>query len=146
MAGFTKDWGTGQAQGCAGATLTVPILDSLFGSQTRNLQTALSRTSERHSLLTNNLANVNVPGYKRRDVDFAVVLEGEQSKAGNRVAAIKSKLGSGGESGEIRIDGSSVDLENEVMSISESELRYQMLTEMTGRYFSNLKNVIREGK
>ncbi len=32
------------------------------------------------------------------------------------------------------------------MAIAESELRYQTLTEMTNRYFTGLKSVIREGK
>jgi len=32
------------------------------------------------------------------------------------------------------------------MSIAETEMRYQALTDMTSNYFSNLKTVIREGK
>ena len=47
---------------------------------------------------------------------------------------------------DTRVDGNSVDLEKEVTAISETELRYDMLSEMTGRFFSGLKNVIREGK
>ena len=39
-----------------------------------------------------------------------------------------------------------VDLEKEVMSLAETELRYQALTDMTSGYFSGMKNVIREGK
>lgn len=48
--------------------------------------------------------------------------------------------------GSVRTDGSSVDLETEVMSVTETQLRYEMLAEMTNRYFSGLKNVIREGR
>ncbi|HWA82537.1 MAG TPA: hypothetical protein VG820_03825, partial [Fimbriimonadaceae bacterium] len=48
--------------------------------------------------------------------------------------------------GAIRLDGNGVDLEKEVMSIAETEMRFQALTDMTSNYFSNLKNVIREGK
>ena len=48
--------------------------------------------------------------------------------------------------GSVRIDGNSVDLEKEVMSIAETQLRYELLTEMTSRYFSGIKSVIREGK
>ena len=32
------------------------------------------------------------------------------------------------------------------MSLAETELRYQALTDMTSGYFSGMKNVIREGK
>ena len=107
------------------------------------MQHALSRASQRHALLANNLANVNTPGYKRRDMDFNIVLEEEMNSPTNRL--------SGGESGEttggaLRLDGNGVDLEKEVMSLAETELRYQALTDMAGTYFSGMKNVIREGK
>jgi flagellar basal-body rod protein FlgB len=120
---------------------TVPFLDSLFGPQINNFEKAMSLTTKRHSLLVNNLANVNTPGYKRKDVDFNITLEGEQDKLGG--------LGDGAvhtDSGSVRLDGNSVDLESEVMSLSETELRYQALTDMTASYFSSLKNVIREGR
>ena len=45
----------------------------------------------------------------------------------------------------LRIDGNNVDMEYEVMSIANTETRYNTLTELTSRYFSGLKNVIREG-
>ncbi|MBS1709241.1 MAG: flagellar basal body rod protein FlgB [Armatimonadetes bacterium] len=125
------------------------ILDSLFGAQTRNLGSSMGRTSMRATVLNNNLANVNVPNYKRRDVDFDAVLEGESNKPGAKLKSIQQKLGMHGVStgmAKVRVDGNSVDLEKEVTAISETELRYNMLTEMTSRYFSGLKNVIREGK
>jgi flagellar basal-body rod protein FlgB len=117
----------------------VPILDNLFGPHLNNLQNALGRSSQRHALLTNNLANVNTPGYQRRDMDFNITLQQEMGKSelrplGNQV------------SGAIRLDGNGVDLEKEVMSIAETELRYQALTDATAGYFAGLKNVIREGK
>ncbi len=123
------------------------ILDNLFGPHTRNLERALNRTSQRHGVVTNNLANVNVPGYKRRDVDFAISLEQAENQSGSRIQALQSRLsGPNAGAGSVRIDGNSVDLESEVMAIAESELRYQTLTEMTNRYFTGLKSVIREGK
>ena len=35
----------------------------------------MDRVSLRQSVLAGNLANINTPGYKRRDVDFAIELE-----------------------------------------------------------------------
>jgi flagellar basal-body rod protein FlgB len=46
----------------------------------------------------------------------------------------------------LRLDGNNVDVEREVMSIAETEHRFNALTEMTSRYFSGLKSVIREGR
>jgi flagellar basal-body rod protein FlgB len=108
----------------------------------------MSLTSQRASLLTKNLANVNVPDYKRQDIDFAITPEGENPKSGESLRNLQQKFGSDapGASSSIRIDGNSVDLETEVMSISEMEIRYQLIAEMTSRHFSGLKSVIREGR
>jgi len=125
------------------------MLDRLFGPQTNNLQKALSQTTQRHALLTENLANVNVPGYKRKDIDFGIELETAESiRNGNFPdtalgSPAASKLHA---SGSITIDGNSVDMEQEVAGIGETELRYELLTELTSRYFGGLKNVIREGR
>lgn len=121
------------------------MLDRLFGPQSNNLQNALGRTSQRHALLNENLANVNVPGYKRKDIDFGIELETAQSMAaGLSPSALQSGVRTS--TGSVRVDGNSVDLEQEVAGIGESELRYEMLTEMTARFFGGLKNVIKEGR
>ncbi len=110
----------------------------------------MSLTSQRAGLLSRNLANVNVPGYKREDIDVAITPETE-SNPGDftpNLHKMNAKFGrdktNSGQS--IRIDGNSVDLENEVMSIAEMEMRYQLLSEITSRYFQGLKSVIREGR
>lgn len=121
------------------------MLDRLFGPQSNNLQSALGRTTQRHALLNENLANVNVPGYKRKDIDFGIELETAQSiAAGLPPSALQSGVRTS--TGSVRVDGNSVDLEQEVAGIGESELRYEMLTEMTARFFGGLKNVIKEGR
>lgn len=120
------------------------MLDRLFGPQTNNLQRALGRTTQRHALLTENLANVNVPGYKRKDVDFAMELETAESMRDGKPQ--RAQLRGLEAKGSVRIDGNSVDMEQEVANMGETELRYQMLTEITSRYFSGLKSVIREGR
>jgi flagellar basal-body rod protein FlgB len=117
----------------------VPLLDNLFGPHINDLQNALGRASQRHALLTNNLANVNTPGYKRRDMDFDITLQEEMGRPNMTAGASQS-------GGAMRLDGNGVDLEKEVMSIAETEMRYQALTDMTAGYFAGLKNVIREGK
>ncbi|MBS1714728.1 MAG: flagellar basal body rod protein FlgB [Armatimonadetes bacterium] len=122
-------------------------LDGLFGPKSRNLERALGRTAQRHALLTENLANVNVPGYRRKDVDFGIELE-KATDAQGGLERVRAKLGARPSTagGEVRIDGNGVDLEKEVAGIGESELRYELLTEITGNYFSGLRNVIREGR
>ncbi len=118
------------------------ILDNLFGPHSRNLERALDRTTTRHTLLSENLANVNTPGYKRQDIDFGMTLEQEMGRGRSGDASGTRKT----DRGSIRVDGSSVDLETEVAALAETELRYQMLTELSARYFRGLENVIREGR
>lgn len=104
----------------------------------------MDRATRRQALLTENLANVNTPGYKRKDLDFNLVLE--ERLAGSAVGASPLNEEARQDRGEVRMDGSSVDLEREVMALAETELRYQALTELTARYFTGLKNVIRGGR
>jgi flagellar basal-body rod protein FlgB len=123
------------------------MLDRLFGSHLDHLQRAMTRAAERHSLLTQNLANVNTPGYKRRDMDFNIVLDEAHARSLQGPKSIMERQ-SGVEQGRgsIRVDGNSVDLEQEVMSIAETELRYQALTDFVSGYFGSLRTVIREGR
>lgn len=120
------------------------ILEGLFGPQVNNLSRSLKQTSLRHTLVSENLANVNTPGYKRRDLDFGIALETADSKLkGNRLHGDSQIKVSGG---AMRRDGNSVDLESEVAAMAETEFRYRLMTDLTNRYFSGLRNVIREGK
>lgn len=112
------------------------MIDKILGPHSNNIGRALDRTSLRHNVLASNLANVNTPGYKRRDVDFGITLD----EAISRTDPVRTQ------DGAVRVDGSSVVLEQEVMGMAETEARYQALTDLASRYFSGLKNVIREGK
>ena len=125
---------------------TLALLDRLFGPHVDNLQRALGKTAQRHTLLTSNLANLNTPGFKRRDLDFGIHLTEETERLSKLDRWRRERMESAGQSTNIRVDGSNVDLEKEVFALAETELRYQALTDMTASYFSGLKNVIREGR
>jgi flagellar basal-body rod protein FlgB len=122
------------------------MLDGLFPSHLSNLQKGLDRTVQRQGLLMTNLANANVQGYKRKDVDFNITLEDEMSRGGSSLNSFGGDGGVQENQGSVRLDGSSVDTEQEAMGIAQTELRYQTLSDLTASYFSGLKNVIREGK
>lgn len=114
------------------------LLERMFNPVVNNFQTSLGLATKRHALLSGNLANVNTPGYQRKDIDFNLVLQEAQ---GHHIRTRRFKP-----SAQIRQDGSSIDLEREVYSLAETELRYQLLTDITNRYFTGLKSVIREGR
>src|SRR5690606_29086412 len=52
---------------------------SLFDSTQLALEAALRGASLRQELLTNNVANINTPGYQRQDVDFHAALRAAQA-------------------------------------------------------------------
>ena len=120
-------------------------LDNLFGPEADQFNRALNATSQRQSLLMNNLANVNTPGYKRQDSDFHIMLEDSMDDF-DRTVASKISGSSSSNRTSLRQDGNNVDMEYEVMSIANTETHYNTLTELTSRYFSGLNSVIREGK
>lgn len=120
-------------------------------------------------MLAKNLANLNTPGYKREDIDFGIQLQRSSRAYTNpdSQSDLSSLEGlSGRELAEairarrisrfqqqpfkdqrsVRVDGSSVTLENEVTALAETELRYQTISDMTAQYFSGIKSVIREGR
>ncbi|MBS1717874.1 MAG: flagellar basal body rod protein FlgB [Armatimonadetes bacterium] len=123
------------------------MLDKIFNEDLGNLQQALQRTTRRQSMLSANIANLNTPGFKRKDIDFNIVLQGANSRAAKRMQDMQDqKAQEASDRVSLRADGNNVDLEREVMSIAETQLRYEALTSVTTNYFSNLKSVIREGK
>ncbi len=125
----------------------MPYLDNLFGSHINRLDRSMDRATQRQSMLMENLANVNTPNYKRKDMDFNIALQDEIARQ-NGVDRSQLARGGGsvGNASSLRSDKNNVDLEFEVLSITETEQRYDLLTDMTGKYFQGLKNAIREGR
>jgi flagellar basal-body rod protein FlgB len=117
------------------------MLDRIFTDHLTDLQNALSRTTQRQAMLTENLANVNVPNYKRKDMDFHVQLT---NQLGSSPMALQATPVS--DNSSLRQDGNNVDIEREVTGISETDLHYQALTSIVSDYFSGLKSAIKEGK
>jgi flagellar basal-body rod protein FlgB len=123
---------------------TVQILSNLFGPKSENYERSLNRLSQRQAVLSGNLSNINTPGYKRRDMDFAIELK--RAQGGKLEAMSEPGTVATTKAGDVRIDGNSVDMEQEVFLLAENELRYQAMSQMTRSYFRGLKNVIREGR
>jgi flagellar basal-body rod protein FlgB len=90
------------------------------------LERALSGASLRQKALTENLANANVPGYQRRDVDFHGTL---QRAMGGGTPALQRTAFSAAPTGEgaVRADGGTVDIDRETSLLAENGLEYQAL-------------------
>lgn len=107
----------------------------------------------RNEAIANNIANATTPGYKRQDVAFEAELKkalGQDAckSMDERVAAVKtanlnpvSYIDNAGFS--YRLDGNSVDIENENVMLAENQLKYQGLMNSITSEFKNLQSVMK---
>ncbi|TCS39921.1 flagellar basal body rod protein FlgB [Reinekea marinisedimentorum] len=115
---------------------------------------ALMLRSERSSILANNLANADTPGYKARDIDFNAILSGEVSKQASLSTArtddrhIATGSGDGWEvlyrnSLQPSIDGNTVDENVENTKFTENAMDYNASFEFLNGKFKGLINALR---
>jgi flagellar basal-body rod protein FlgB len=121
----------------------------LFDVTFQTLDLALGAAGKRQEVLSNNLANVNTPGYKRLDVDF----DGELAKAvdaargGDHSALDRLHPGvSTDDAIAVRADGNSVDVDQEMAFLAENNIRYNALVQLAQKKLDTLKYVISDGR
>ena len=119
------------------------------------LDKAADASWKRESLLTNNLANVDTPGYKRVDLDFASVLKREIKTfkylpLDKKVRDLNGNLGAlevepytDSANYSYRLDRNNVDVDTENVELASEELRYEMLTTAINEEFSRLNSVLK---
>ncbi|HYD16553.1 MAG TPA: flagellar basal body protein [Candidatus Nanoarchaeia archaeon] len=99
----------------------------------------LDIAAARHSVVTGNIANVDTPGYRTRDVDFA----SELGKAhGNPEDIGVYEVGDLVE----RPDGNNVDIDRESLALAETQLRFRTATELLKAEFRRYVLAINEGR
>jgi flagellar basal-body rod protein FlgB len=132
-------------------------------------QGALDGLAARHAALSDNLANVNTPGYKRKEVPFEAALRRAVGETLSPQTGVPARPMRGYApqpvrgyapqpvrgyapqpvrdlSSSARMDGNNVDIEREVVQMAENTLRYQTLTQYISGFFSGLKSVINNGR
>lgn len=108
---------------------------------------ALSRmidvAEQRHSVISQNIANVNTPGYRARDLEFETTLSAQLSGNGRGpVSETESRIVL--QAGlPIRTDGNNVDLDREVGQLNQNALLHQTYTQVLAGYFDALRRAIR---
>ena len=132
----------------------------MLDTPTLNLLTrALDYSSTRETVLSNNIANINTPGYKRKDASFADVLAESEGGAAADISHLRARgrqlFGQDGQNGSVeviqsgggamRLDGNNIDMDSEMSSLAQNQVYYQALTQLTSSQFSGLKYVISGG-
>ncbi len=131
----------------------------LFHDQTIDAAGAyMSRLSQRQQIVASNLANIDTPGYKTRDISFYATMQELLSDSSVPLRTSRPEHSAGQipvypqpESFEVagltsRADNNNVDLDREMMKLSATAFGYTMMAQLLQSKFHTLASSINEGK
>ena len=118
------------------------------------VKSALDGLAKRQELISHNLANVDTPGYQAKHLNFETALRNSLKRSGsipmsstreghlssrrpdNKHFQVLNRKG-----GTARADGNNVDIDQELLAMSETNLRFQTLTKLLGKKYSLLREI-----
>lgn len=119
------------------------------------LDKAADASNLRNELITNNIANVDTPNYKRKDLDFESVLQAELAGEKSLQKAVKNankdlsildpQVFTDNSSLSYRLDGNNVDINTEEAYLAENQIKYQTLVDLMNQEFGRYKSVMSNG-
>lgn len=130
-------------------------------NKTNVLEKALDATWLRNEVITQNIANVDTPGYKRKTVQFEQMLnsaleqkeiEGATSHprhipiGRSSIEKVPIRVTQDNASLNYRLDGNNVDIENEMAEEGKNIIQYNTLAQKLNGEFRKLKSAISEGR
>ena len=118
-----------------------------------NLLTKAADASwKRETVISNNIANVNTPGYKRKDLNFQGVLTEELGRCKHEsldskvsdvdLSRLDPQIYVDSANYSYRMDGNNVDIDTENVSLASEQIRYEGLTDCINSEFERMKAVI----
>jgi flagellar basal-body rod protein FlgB len=109
----------------------------------QRMERYLDLASLRQSLISSNIANVDTPGYRTRDVDF----EKEMQRAAAATPDTDQRPVVRDVRGLIeRPDGNNVSIDRETMLLAQTQLQFQAGVALLKQEFKRLQTAITEGK
>ena len=119
------------------------------------LDKAADAANLRNELLTNNIANVSTPNYKRKDLDFESVLQAELGgekdlntavkNANKSLETLDAQVYTDNASLSYRLDGNNVDINTEEARLAENQIKYQALVGLMNQEFARYNTVLSSG-
>ncbi len=126
----------------------------MIGSNAFNYINILDKAADaswvRNELISNNIANVSTPNYKRKDVEFQTFLAEElrgngslkEKVANANLNALNASVYTDHSSLSYRLDGNNVDIDTESAKLAENQVRYYTLLDSMTQEFSRIKTVL----
>lgn len=104
----------------------------------------------RNEVIANNIANVNTPGYKRKDVQFEAYLQSALSGDGSldrrvantRLSTLEGNIYTDNENLSYRLDGNNVNIDTENSNLADNQIRYYALLDSMTQEFNRIKTVL----
>ena len=105
----------------------------------------LAWIGQRQSILVQNVANANTPGYTARDIrPFSEVLATEAQQTQNDTASVLTDVGSAADptSSGHSLNGNAVALDEQLEKVAETDTAHQLATNLYKKYVSLFKTTI----
>ena len=116
------------------------------------LDKAADAANMRNELISNNIANVDTPNYKRKDLDFETVLQAELAggrtlnqsvnMANKDLSVLDPQVFTDNSNLSYRLDGNNVDISTEEAYLAENTIRYKLLIDQMNQEFSRYQTVL----
>lgn len=124
-------------------------VNKIFGGSIALTAKALDLLSTRQGVIQSNIANMETPGYKAKDVNFGDVMKKVVNRQ-DELALTNNKhlpgsTSSSATAGNIVQGNSPVDIDEEMLKLSENQLMYQVTTRIISKKLEGLRYVIDEG-
>ena len=117
------------------------------------LGTSLDAAATRNDIINNNIANVNTPNYKRKDIRFETELKHAFARAGEETVdarvrnldlnALDPQIYTDYEELSYRYDGNNVSIQNELGILAKNQTKYNGLQELVNQNFKQLMSVMK---
>ena len=122
-------------------------IKSLFGKTFGAVETSLDIANQRHGMITSNIANLDTPGYRVKDIDFkSAFKDALEGTSVNLSRTNPRHFGSKISCAEPALGGAdSVNIDREMSKLAENNLRYRTSVEVLLRKLSKLRFAITEG-
>jgi flagellar basal-body rod protein FlgB len=103
---------------------------------------ALSIRTKYHKVIAANIANVDTPGYKEKDIDFRKQLDRQMSYA----APAEIEETAPDTMGFSSLDENTVNVETQVMKLTENSMYYDALVQTLSKKLSLMRYIINGGR
>jgi flagellar basal-body rod protein FlgB len=113
------------------------------------LSRQLDEKMARNRLIASNVANIDTPGFKAKDISFETALKSSQAQLQLRLTAPEHMPGSLAGTGQVvesktpgRPDGNNVDLDEEMLKLSKNNIEYNTAVQFMTKRMTMMRNAL----